>query len=89
MTATMTKGKRPAAKRPVRRVPQCASAAWDVLVPPGTHFDATPREAWLKLSQRERDALVKAGRGSLSHVKYSVDEFIDEKRAEAERENRS
>jgi len=43
----------------------------------------------LKRSQKERDALVKAGRGSLSWVKYSVDEFIAEKRAEVERENRS
>ena len=89
MTATMKKGKRSTAKRPARRVPPRPPAVCELLVPPGTHFDTAPREAWLKLSQKEREALVKAGRGSLSHVKYSVDEFIAEKRAEAERENRS
>jgi hypothetical protein len=98
MTTTMTKtqrpvkrvdAKRPTAQRPARRSQKRASDARGALVPVGTHFDPAPREAWLKLSQKERDALVKAGRGSLSWIKYSVDEFIAEKRAEAERENRS
>ena len=37
----------------------------------------------------ERKALVKSLRGSLSWVDYSVDQYIAEKRAEAERESRS
>ena len=37
----------------------------------------------------ERKALVRSLRGSLSWVDYSVDQFIAEKRAEVEQENRS
>ena len=88
MTATMKKGKHSAAKRPARRVAPRPPAVCEILVPPGTHISNLDGwEAWRKLSQKERKALVKAGRGSLSYLKYSVDEFIAEKRAEAEREN--
>ena len=89
MTATMTKGKRSAAKRPARRIPQRTPVACDVLVPPGTHISNLDGwEAWQRLPRTEREARVRAGRGSLSWVNYSVDEFIAEKRAEAELENR-
>lgn len=39
--------------------------------------------------QRERKALIKSLRGSLSWIDYSVDQYLREKWEETDRENRS
>ena len=89
MTATSTKAKRPAKRPAARRTPRRGA-----LPPKGTEaYSQALLERYrgvdfYKLSPEERKEMVEAFRGSMSWVNYSVDEFIAEKRAEVERENR-
>ena len=96
MTATTTKTKR-SAKRPAAKVARRAAKrvpARNPLPPKGTlaYVQALLERYrdvdFHKLPLKERKKMVEAFRGSFAWVDYSVDEFIAERRAEAERENR-